>query len=239
MQPQLVTCWIGRILIVCILCLTIYVFQSHIKKEFERHEAEQQSSSTTRNIYKRIFEYWSRIVFASCVISSCLLMLSTILAICKHIHTYSAACILFTKMTLTFYQISRLQHCFSQQRINSHSYGYHPCVFIIFYVAGSFVVATIILLQLYTRTVETKFGCILFAIQGTSKVIGIIMLLYFFLWDLGVLIAYIFQIYQLTHHSKDHQTIHKIKIVLQKIVVLTLLFEFSSVFAFYNILLSK
>eukprot|EP01083_Nonionella_stella_P038694 105203_1 len=220
-ELELISSWVGRALITCVYLITVYIFgkENYGRKQHNQHKQKLIKSS-------KAMQYWSTTSFISCQLSSILLLMTTILPICSHILVVSYGAVLFIIVTLTFYQIARLQYVFSDV---AHGYGYHPLVFVVLYTVGCVIVIYMILIVIHYylhSTVKTNpYICVNivgFDIKFLATYLGL-----FLLWDWSVLIAYIVKIYQLSHnHPSEHnETVTKIKTVLQKIVVLTLLLE--------------
>eukprot|EP01083_Nonionella_stella_P017256 48237_1 len=226
MTYHLVACWAGRVLILSVFCVTIHI----IRKE-QCGTKEITSKSSKRNTYKRIMQSWTCISFISCTISCCLLLMSAIVPICIYILPITAPVILWTKLTLTFYQIARLQFIFSLT-----TYSYHRCVFATLYLFGFLLVTYMVLLSAlgFGPAKSNKYVCVTINADGNdTQFLGVFLIL-FVLWDWFVLIAYIFKIYQLTRdpQSQQDKTVAKLMDVLYKIVVLTLLLECSYCYVF-------
>eukprot|EP01084_Bolivina_argentea_P158876 276736_1 len=138
MDLDLLWCWIARILITIVLCCAVYIFRSN---ELNKVKVVKP------NIHNKIVQYWSSICYVGCIISSCLLLTTTIIPICMYSYGFAICFILLTKVSLTFYQVARLQYCFS---LECHSYGYPQSVFVIFYFVG-FICVMLICISCYLR----------------------------------------------------------------------------------------
>ena len=256
MLPELVTCWIARIIAVSLLGIAIYLFKNERKKCIELDDG----TSTSKNIYKKILNCWSTIAFSLCIISSSLLFIETFIGICTYIQSYSSGFILVTQLTLTFYQvtpnlhfqfapfydfcklkqIARLQYLFSMKQIIVRRYGYHESVFIIFYAIGMLLVLYISIVPIkYFPVSSNQYQCLSYAATSRTSAGLAVYGIFYFLWDWLVLFAYVKKCNKLTKRSVNNEVIYKIESVIKKNIMLTICYEINIIASFVVVLLTN
>eukprot|EP01084_Bolivina_argentea_P114884 204434_1 len=157
------------------------------------------------------------------------------------------------KVFLTFYQIGRLQYCFPSQDSNqaqSTKYkGYGKCTLYTLYANGIiFGLSASTLMFIVTKTSpihhpfasNTYFGCTYDKFDAMWPLLLSILGLWYYVWDWSVIVLYIRKILQLKH-AQDQNNEDKLKAsdivnsVLKKILLLTFIYEASTLFSIIQI----
>eukprot|EP01084_Bolivina_argentea_P274620 468131_1 len=150
------------------------------------------------------------------------------------------------KILITIYQIGRLEYCFSVDQVHSQKYGYSKALFIFLFSNGLLMIMwttcdMILKLSLPHWIIQDQYTCqVLTKYSNTefhTKYFVPIAFTWFVLWDWFVLLLYVVKICQFYHKKSDENipdsVIQRIKFILSKIILLTLLLQFFSGVSFW------
>eukprot|EP01084_Bolivina_argentea_P173965 301343_1 len=101
------------------------------------------------NLYERLLNFWSLSTMICFQLTSLLMALTTLPTICVLRYYGPSTLYLMGKVFLIFYQIARLQYCFSKTQIHSERYGYSICFFRILYCNGFIYIVHTFLYQFW------------------------------------------------------------------------------------------
>ena len=206
---------------------------------------KEEASTSVANDYQLWLDRWSMLAMILLLFSFPMRPLDEIFILCKYCQVISDAIWLGSKVTITFYQIARLQYCFAQDQVHS-KYGYSKIWFLLLYLIGilfSFILIIEAIRFLFFREYhhDPNFGCV-----GEESWIG--KLLYsvsfgcYAIWDWTVFICYIFKICQFYNKKQnvEESISMRIKFVVYKIAFLTLILELMSAItlSIYNTIFS-
>lgn len=231
MEQWHVTLWIRRVSFVIAFCLSSYV----LKKElFNRRREKSSAVSSNSNIYQKLLNLWSLLTMILMLFIPFLFLIGTLPSnICEYVWRLGNISWLSSRITLTFYQISRLQYCFLDKQIHSKKYGYPQCLFYLLYLIG-------IICGLYTclfwwfipnDTYDINKQVCIREYSDFYSIYLVTSSLVYFGWDWLVLSLYIIKIIQIknkkTSSNDKNNTIvtKRIAIILHKIVLLTIIYE--------------
>ena len=163
-----------------------------------------------------------------------ILFLTQFYVLCKWITILCNFLWITARITITFYQIARLQYCFSAQQIHSHKYGYSKRWFIFLYVVGAifwlfYVIYSFlkIFVSKYYYDPDTWTPCTSDRLNANFWFYGVLC---YYLWDWTVFGCYIVKICQFYRKNDDIEVAiwMRIKFVVYKISFLTLIIEVSA-----------
>eukprot|EP01084_Bolivina_argentea_P013614 25556_1 len=188
-------------------------------------------------VNQKWLQIWSMCTMISCTLLITFYLFHKIPYIC--LYTYRLETPLFTLsgVLLTYYQISRLEYCFSVGNIHSNTYGINKCTFITLYVIGMLLPIFTIITTTYGQRVVSVgiLGCHWkhnpqYIFQFTLPTI----LAYYIFYDLLVLGIYIYKIHQIRKHTafKDEVIYKRINFILHKIQLLTIVYEINAIILF-------
>ena len=119
----------------CIVC--IYIVCKEYKKRIQMEEIDT-------NKYQQRLQIFSFTLLTLCPIYYFILMLWPFL--CDYGLKFITSCIyLLSKILISFYQIARLQYCFSSQQLHSSKHAYAKTVFIYLYLHGISLIIMLII----------------------------------------------------------------------------------------------
>jgi len=231
MQSSWITCWIARLTLLVVFLLTIRIFHREQRKLRSNDESNKASKRTSSIIVRRSAIF----IFAMYMICSFLLLSTTFIQICKYTQPIADAFIAIIKLSLTMFQIVRLQGLLSTKQT---IYGYSTSFFVTLYVFGICIFAfTCVLIHLLVYPVPADdFQCLSFQFSGLSRTgysaqwyMLTSSLFAYITWDMIVLLAFIKKLSQLARKTKANQHTHRIEKALAKIIILTLVYESSFV----------
>ena len=210
-----------------------------MKSECQKRKQEKLNNIPP-NRFKTWLNIWSMHAMLTVIVVLFISPLHAIYTICKYVNTISIYTWLLSKVSITFYQIARLQYCFSVHQIHSKKYGYSKCIFIILYTMGFILILLSTYMAIYLLTFATwsvKYNICIVKIDDIHQLISVISILVYCLWDWSVLILYIIKIIQFyCKKSNDvtEQVLIRIKFILQRIFVLMLIVGISGSFSIFS-----
>ena len=201
------------------------------------------SQGEPKNKYLKRLRYISMVAMLCCG-------LFYIVAIVMVLHcnpttaTLTNTCYYYIKIFITFYQLSRLQYCFSSEQVHSTKYGYSKSAFNCLYLMGivlcgltfaSFVQA---LARKDNQLLDINYTCAF----SSDDMIGVWMLIpglvFFGAWDWTIILLYVRKCYQFRDKNRfnsdenmDNHVFLRIKFILSKILLLTILLEIYALLA--------
>ena len=224
MTPEyIIGIWVQRIL----YSITFIILASIFKKEYVKLKKEN-TENPVRKEQQKWLDIWS---FATLALLACISpfwVMNKIPTVCMY-HIYNIGATLYSScgMTLGFYQISRLQYSFSTKQ--SKTYGYKQWVFITLYINGILLEAYFIFANPMVQFPKSEgiYGCV---VQERMELYHYFYFgyLWYYIWDVTILLLYIFKVVQIQRNNeyiKDKNISNKIKFILLKIVILTLIWE--------------
>lgn len=192
---------------------------------------ERQKKLSTTGKYLNL---WSRFLLYGVPI--CLIFnITTSLPVICLFTTYGIAIYYqYPKILLTFYQIARLQYCFSQSQIHS-KYGYNISVYILLYFIGFLLILWNIInsiLNIHPYQMINNTGC-KFNAEPLYFYMAILQSVVYTIWDLTVLGLYIFKVRQASNKLKNNKVykstynfvLSRINVILTKVLFLTIIYE--------------
>ena len=225
----------AAILFISVIWVT-FIGQKEYKKRKKINE-NPDLKIPTHNIYYIWLNRWSFLAILSCFIASILYTGRYLPYICIAAVGIDQAFLYITKAIIGCYQIARLQYCFLDKQIHSKKYGYHQSLFTFLYINGVLLmIFNLICCTLFLYKTES------FGATGCGRpfhpywwVYSAIVIPWYYLWDWLILALYITKIVQI-HRKKsaytkagDEQIIKRIRLILHKIFVLTIMLEISSI----------
>merc|ERR1739838_768997 len=142
----------------------------------------------------------------------------------------AAICLILTKISVTMYQICRLQYLFSGNQLKFNEHKYHWSIFYALYFIGFFLSIYFILVMLMNQPMliyDDTYQCNSETASHFNRGLFSLFFLMNFLWDSSVLCACAVKIYQIQKKSTKDITIHGVSTILRKITMLTILFQLS------------
>ena len=216
-------CAVAAQIIFAYLCCRI------IHKEYKKRKSEAEL--TISNTYQKWLNRWSMLAMILLTMALAIKPIEKWYPLCKWIYVLSLYFYFQAKVIITFYQIARLQYCFSTAQMHS-KYGYSKGWFIFLYMNGV-IISIVITCALFIVLFLTKWHpneynvCIVADSSSITDMVIPIGVIFFLLWDLTVLICYIIKICQF-YRKKDNvqeSITLRIKFVVYKIGFLTLIVE--------------
>ena len=196
--------------------------------EIKKNKSQTDSIS---NDSQKWFYFASNTTFITLIPMAFSNFIITFPVMCKYFFTLHVASHYVSRISLTYYQIVRLQYCFSSSQVHSTKYGYSKWIFIGLYIWGIIVTISILIMSIpiLVPSAIGEYGCIIDASFSNSDFTlrNVVIFIDYAVWDLCVLMLYIykvFQIYTNTNFSDDN-IYKKIKYILYKITILTLIYE--------------
>ena len=191
--------------------------------------------------YPKWLNLWSFLALLSYFISTITWFLTTFQFTCYYAVVAIFALYSMGPIFLTMFQITRLQYCFYSGQVHSVKYGYPKCLFIILYCIGSIllIVSSMPIFMFYSKTsndMMTKYeSCNALNMKdymtGFAEYVSIssLSITIYFGWDIVVLCLFIFKVCQIKSKFKEQEDrnniYRRIRFILQKITILTVLFE--------------
>lgn len=215
--------WVSRITFPIAISVVLFILKKEYKK---RIDSTAKKVGTCK--YQKSLDFWS--------LSTILLSLSTLFSffihkipsICNYNYGLFESLWVLTQATLTFYQIARLEYCFSAKRIHSEKYGYSDLVFKVLYMNGFLYMIYVSILTWFSYHV-TDLGCYGCEIVNSQLyyILVPIATVWFYAWDWTVLSMYFYKMYQLKKHKIfDNPVVYsRVKFIMNKIVLLTVIYE--------------
>eukprot|EP01084_Bolivina_argentea_P137213 241661_1 len=145
-----------------------------------------------------------------------------------------------------FFQLSRLYYCFSSSNVHSTK-GYSKSVFIFMYAIGALIMCTLLLASwFYQRieycTIDDEFNYIEISTHMrdfTNIIVDVFVgcVFTYMLWDFTTLSLYIFKLISFSRFKKDIKVYQRIKGILMKIIILTMVYEIAVIFLSFDALI--
>ena len=190
---------------------------------------------------------WSFLALLSYAINTITWFFTTFESSCYYAFIAMYALYSIAPMFLTMFQITRLQYCFYSAQVHSVKYGYPKYLFIILYCIGCILltVSFIPMFIFYSKTSDDMMNeyevCnaitmkkYMFSDAIYVSIITILLPIYI-VWDLTVLGLFIGKVCQIKSKFKEQEhengIYKRISFILQKITILTVLFEIKHVIA--------
>ena len=221
--------WTERIAlgISCFLCYCILMFEIRNRSRL---------SNVNNNIYQKWLNKISLIIVFGCIFSPLQLLLDTIPTLCSFVSIKYCNIDIIVHILITYYQIIRLDYCFNNK--------YSKILFILLYINGIlfFVYVSIfnyLAINLSFKYDENDSNHIIECRETnharyTPYLYPIIPGIWYFVWDLIVLIIYVFSIQKLKQHITINNIHNNQKIIkkcqmmtmlLKKVLILTVLIQ--------------
>ena len=241
-QQILAPAWIFRVLVGIIgIAITGKLLHNEIKKR--RLPTTYFSSQ-----YLRIT---SAVCFWCGPISSALLVFSVIPGFCMMRFIGSTVTVYTQILFLSFYQLSRLHYCFSNQQLHAKK-GYPLWVFVVMVIIGIIVYISGLMLLIFVDTLPSKCGytndvsffyryrarALMFdgdswEDQWMTKIYyssNFLLSLAVHIWDLVILLLYLYKIWQIgkVHKSKENRVWYNVLFILHRIVIITVFYTICS-----------
>ena len=165
-----------------------------LKKQSEINE----NTKTANNKYKTMLNTWSLITILLAILTFLFFIVGSIPSpICGIGYTAGMVCFVNIKMTLTFYQIARLQYLFLDKRLISTKYGFSKWIFYALYSVG--IICTVLISIAMVNGIAIrrgKYECFMIFKLGWSKYI-IPLIPVYYVYDAVVSGMYVFKIIQI------------------------------------------
>ena len=138
------------------------------------------------------------------------------------------------RITITFYQTSRLQYTFSSEQIHSTKYGLSKCTFALLYFnvicfIVIFIISTIADIAIMdVKYLSGRYVCVSAEGETFFGDWMTLFFIWFLLWDWTVMGIYFYKCYQFARKNMDNvddKVKLRIKFILSKISFLTILLE--------------
>lgn len=231
-EPNAVTrvgVWVTRIIYPIVMLFLLKMMHAEKVKQRQRNHLAESTYQQWLNRLVLIFMSMN-LLFLFCA------FMNEIPGICLYVNAkISVTLWIASHIVATFYQITRLKFCFSSQSIHSQMYGYNNWIFNVLYLIGFIFIAYGILLGFMSFTVseqEPNLGCLVE--ENDDKVIasaGLSFIVSYICWDVSILLLYIYKIQQINRNKnlkKNDKIYIRIKNILNKITILTIIFELQS-----------
>ena len=219
--------------VAAIISLTFFIFEYNKRRTIKRDPNLRKLNTTITN---RSLEFHSLFALFCCPMVPILMVIAAIPSsfTCSWpIYASSATFWGFINIFLTFYQISRLKYCFSTK--NSSKYGYSNALFLILNTYGILIILVSLFAHFapkYRVRDATSNGPICNPVYTKyfEPFAGIAWAL-FLCWDWFVLLLYIIKIVQFQRMRQKIDIVHKkVFFILQKILLLTIIYEITGAF---------
>ena len=219
--------WINRIICVITSIILANIWRVEIKK--------QKTLSNAHSVGYKWLNFWLSLTLILIALFPLFMLTLDIPTICEY--SVGPTTIIFTgtAVALTYYQISRLYYCFASKQIHSSKFGYSDTLFIFLYIIGFAFVIYLCAVNFYFAPWAQKTSdgkqCTLNSNSDNNIYINI-SYLWYYVWDWTVLFLYVHKVRQF--HRKHSEVIadkikNKIKFILFKIMILTILVEINSI----------
>ena len=224
---------------VILIAISLLISLRLVQNEYYKRKKEKLFHLPD-NIYKTWLDIWSLTVMCIPIIWFIIVLFQPVQSICKYITSIRFYLWHLNKYLITFYQIARLQYCFSVNQIHSTKYGYSNLWFVFLYINGIGLIIFSLTLAIYYMIIpqwqynHDIHGCII--IHGGDypyltmyHIISVMPFVWYYLWDWTVLLSYIIKITQFYRRkvSVPETVSNRIKYILQKILFLTIILEVS------------
>ena len=241
-QEILGPAWIFRVLVGIIgIAITGKLLHNEIKKR----------SLPTTHFSSQYLRVTSAVCFWCGPISPALLVCSVIPGFCMMRFIGSTMTFYTQILFMSFYQLSRLHYCFSNQQLRAKK-GYPLCVFVVMVIIGIIVWISGLMLLIFVDTLSSKCGytddasffyryrarAILFdgdswEDQWMTEIYyswNFLLSLSVHIWDLVILLLYLFKIYRIgkVHRSKGTRVWDNVLFILHRIVIITVFYTICS-----------
>ena len=234
--------WIFRIL--------LGLFGFAITSRLLRSEIKKRRLPTT-HFSSKYLRIASAVCFWCGPISPALLICSVIPGFCMMRFIGSTMTFYTQILFLSFYQLSRLHYCFSNQQLHAKK-GYPFWVFILMVIIGINLWISGLMLHIFVDTLPSKCGFtndISFFYQFRARAImfdgdswedewmaemyyswNFLQSLSGHIWDLVILLLYLFKIWRIgkAHKSKENRVWENVLFILHRIVIITVFYTICS-----------
>eukprot|EP01084_Bolivina_argentea_P190148 326849_1 len=217
--------WSGRITNTVGFLLALYLIR------LETYKIKTSNSPQPKVLI--VFEFGVLISAALCTSSS---IANFVHVTCKYTLPLHAIFISAQRLFLTFYQIGRLQYCFSNQS-QTTNYGFSKYTFIVLYLIGSVILCTNMIISpvIFPINLMENYGCTYGDLNSQIYFYALfIIAISYYLWDWYVLAMYVFKLIQIkwkirhNDSNKKATALRNVQSILNKILILTILYEISS-----------
>lgn len=198
---------------------------------YQEYQKVRTSSNNHENKYQKLLTISAFSVYILCTIYHILRMIRAFDCDGWAMTTNELSYFIM-KIFITFYQIARLQYCFSAEQVHS-KYGYSKYVFIWLYIHGvAILLFAIIDSSLEITSINGKYNvpyiCHVVLDKTHSNWFNIGRFSWYVAWDVTVLVLYTWKCYQFYKKQRlfgniDKSIVLRIKFILSKILFLTLL----------------
>eukprot|EP01084_Bolivina_argentea_P105178 188289_1 len=221
-----------------IITLLVFICECRKRLQISKNNELKGLNTTINNNSLNIHSIFA---LFSCVMHSFTEISIKIPVICPWpMYAISVTWWLFIQFFLTFYQIARLKYCFSSK--NSLKYGYSNKLFISLNICGVMIFVYGAWMNfdprfaIFSSKPRGNLGCKYFATKFYNKLTPSYSAL-FYIWDWTVLLLYVIKIIQFQRKKSALKTAmneivyKKVKFILQKIVLLTIIYEITGAIA--------
>eukprot|EP01084_Bolivina_argentea_P191745 329338_1 len=196
----------------------------------------------TDKILPKYVHLWSSATLFSIPIALLIYLSQRLPIICAHVSRFKILATAAPKILNTFYQLSRLQHCFASDRIPKE-FGYSKRVFYFLYIYLSiFILWGLFASSFLQKPISIRnLGCIRIPKYKWLSLVNGIAAFFFLIGTWTTVILYIYKLRQLKNGicgQKRHikQSIKRISLELNKILYLTIIYEiFTNCIVFANL----
>ena len=227
-----------RLLLSVLFLLVTFACSYIVWKEY--HKRKQLTQSVDISKYQKRLNIFSMICLSLVASDATIHIFSFWL--CGYTRPFSIYNWLAVRIFITFYQTARLQYCFSSDQVHSEKYGYSNGVFVWLFIQGAFLLIMItidLILELtikHVKSVNIAFRCSVDISFGTEyglvdAIFDWVVIIWYYVWDWTIIFLYIRKCYQFFRKNMgtmDEIIAFRIKFILNRILLLTLLLEVDS-----------
>ena len=232
-----------------------FIICAYILKKDMKNRIDYNLNYNNFNIYQKSLHHLSLITFIL-ILSACLLNATKFIPIlCVFGPQFSLMIQTLFRISLTFYQIARLQYTFNDNNNHSKKYAYSSKIFYISYIYGVILTLYLLIVPWFIYMVQLHqkmmFECN-YKFTKSSNILLLIMISAYYLWDIPILLLYINKIRAIkrkkfsgsntkvttkTNNNDNNDTIilGRINYILIKITILTILYEIAGSLALISI----
>ena len=230
--PRATVAGLGALLQLCIL-----------KMEIFNRRTQDATFSNHRMEVLPIITIISGITFSLSTANTFFPYLCNIAPLISFVSVASAGC------SMGFYQMERLYYCFSQSKVHN-KYGYPQWIFAVMFGIGILLFIDFCIIPFFIYLPIIKCGInhkyqyypYEYTIDGSSTNLSMwvnLNFICFALWDIVTLCLYAWKVFAINYRKSKHQSLPKavksrIISILNRIVILTLVYQITSFLTFIN-----
>lgn len=226
--------------------LSLFPYLAILKREWNhRIKSNQIQNVQKSNQYQKTLSYLSFAAIIFCGFHTMTVLLAVwFCGYALRIVSFSFYC---DRILISFYQVARLEYCFSSDQVHSQKYGYSKCTFRWLYINGVALLLLIFGNLIYHLTTPNRFISQLYSCQARtgyamgsdfaafSSYILPIAVTWFLTWDFSIVYLYVRKCYQFVGKHNDIEELQKVSLrvrfILSKVMFLTILLEIEGIFA--------